>query len=218
MPATAVAEPQRDLVSCAPALPPVTGHTHDVEGPDCELVSLVRRAAGGDERAWERLYDRFTPTCAPSHAATGCQPATSTTSCRRCGCVSCSTSAVCASRWRSVGGWRRPPVASACACIQLPLREYPTDDPGLGDVAQVDRSRRRDAGGRAAGDPAPCAGHAARAPPPADVRARVRAADGLPADQREDVDSAWKHRSDSQPQPRSPATSPRAARAQPDEW
>jgi RNA polymerase sigma factor (sigma-70 family) len=136
MPATAVAEPQRHLVPCAPALPPVTGHTHDVEGPDRELVSLVRRAAGGDERAWERLYDHFTPTMRA--IARGYRLSASDVDDVMQAVWLCLLKHI--GRLReplAIGGWLATTTRRECLrLLQRPLREYSTDDPGLGEVAQ----------------------------------------------------------------------------------
>jgi RNA polymerase sigma factor (sigma-70 family) len=103
---------------------------------DCDhaLVELLRAAQAGDDRAWERLYDRFNPML--TGIARGYRLAPS------------DVEDVVQSVWlalvdhidclrvpAAVGGWLATTTRRECLrVLQLPVREYVTDDPELGDA------------------------------------------------------------------------------------
>ncbi len=134
--ATAIAEPQLDVVSPVRSLPSVTRPAHDAVGQDGELVELVRDAAAGDQRAWESLYARFTPVMRAIARGYRLSPTD----------VEDVTQAVWLrllhhiGRLRepaAIGGWLATTTRRECLrLIQLPLRESPSDDPALGDVPE----------------------------------------------------------------------------------
>ncbi|MEA2221243.1 MAG: hypothetical protein QOJ35_3869 [Solirubrobacteraceae bacterium] len=101
---------------------------------DDVLVELLRAAQAGDDRAWERLYDRFNPMLLG--IARGYRLAPS------------DVEDVLQSVWlrlvdhvdrlrvpAAVGGWLVTTTRRECLrVLQLPVRELATDDPALGDV------------------------------------------------------------------------------------
>jgi RNA polymerase sigma factor (sigma-70 family) len=96
------------------------------------LVDLLRKARAGDDRAWERLHDRFTPMLrgvARSYrlSPTDVDDIVQTTWLRLFDNID---------RLRdpaAVSGWLATTARRECLrLLQVPLREYPTDDPDLG--------------------------------------------------------------------------------------
>jgi RNA polymerase sigma factor (sigma-70 family) len=125
-------------------------------GCDDGLVELLQAARAGDDRAWERLYDRFTPMLVG--IARGYRLAPS------------DVEDVLQSVWLrlvdhidrlrmpgAVGGWLATTTRRECLrVLQLPVRECASGDPELGDATTDDEpdrelleSERRDAVHRA---------------------------------------------------------------------
>lgn len=127
-PLAAVPLPTRPTRSTAP----IARRRHG----DCDhgLVELLRAAQAGDDRAWERLYARFSPMLLG--IARGYRLAPS------------DVEDVLQSVWlrlvdhvdrlrepAAVGGWLATTTRRECLrVLQLPVREYASDDPELGDV------------------------------------------------------------------------------------
>jgi RNA polymerase sigma factor (sigma-70 family) len=101
-------------------------------GADREVVELVRAARAGDDRAWEDLYERFSPMLRGIARSYRLSPS--------------DVDDVLQSSWlrlfnhidrvrepTAIAGWLATTTRHECLrLLQLPLRECPTADPDLG--------------------------------------------------------------------------------------
>jgi RNA polymerase sigma factor (sigma-70 family) len=104
---------------------------------DQALVALLAAARGGDDRAWERLHERLDPLVRAVARSYRLSPAdvddvAQTTWLRLLSNVD---------RVRepaAVAGWLVTTSRRECLrVLQVPMREWPTDDPGLGDGSDL---------------------------------------------------------------------------------
>jgi RNA polymerase sigma factor (sigma-70 family) len=105
-------------------------------GGECEVVELVRAARTGDHRAWERLYDRFSPMLRGIARSYRLSPS--------------DVDDVLQNSWlrlfdhidrirepTAVAGWLATTTRRECLrLLQLPLRESPTADPDAGGASE----------------------------------------------------------------------------------
>ena len=135
MTAPAVADPQPQATKPAGAAAPMT----TPRGRDCrgDVVELVERARAGDDSAWEALHDRFMPLLRGIA--------------RRHRLSSSDVDDVMQAVWllllchigrlrdpAALAGWLATTCRRECLRVsRLPARECPTDDPALGDDAEI---------------------------------------------------------------------------------
>jgi RNA polymerase sigma factor (sigma-70 family) len=136
--------------------PAATAGTGPAVHEDEQLVGLLRAARGGDARAWERLHERLDPMVRGIARSFRLSPS--------------DVDDVAQTTWlrllshidrvrepAAVAGWLATTARRECLrVLQTPLREWPTDDPELGegsDLADPERelleSERRVVLGRA---------------------------------------------------------------------
>jgi RNA polymerase sigma factor (sigma-70 family) len=111
-------------------------HTPRRGGSEREVVELVRAARTGDDRAWERLYDRFSPMLRGIARSYRLSPS--------------DVDDVLQNSWlrlfdhidrirepTAVAGWLATTTRRECLrLLQLPMRESPTADPDSGSTSE----------------------------------------------------------------------------------
>ena len=135
---TAASASPASIRRIAPAPAPAAGVARRAVGQDdAALVALLAAARGGDDRAWERLHERLDPLVRGIARSYRLSPSdvddvAQTTWLRLLSHVD---------RLRepaAVAGWLVTTSRRECLrVLQVPMREWPTDDPELGDGSDI---------------------------------------------------------------------------------
>jgi RNA polymerase sigma factor (sigma-70 family) len=134
MPAVAECSPRNSSTPSPTSAHPL--RTSRRGGGEREVVELVRAACAGDDRAWERLYDRFSPMLRGIARSYRLSPS--------------DVDDVLQNSWlrlfdhidrirepTAVAGWLATTTRRECLrLLQLPMRESPTADPDSGGTSE----------------------------------------------------------------------------------
>jgi RNA polymerase sigma factor (sigma-70 family) len=129
---TAFAEPA-SIRRIAPAAAPAATAAQD----DGALVALLQAARGGDDRAWERLHERLDPLVRGIARSYRLSPSdvddvAQTTWLRLLSHVDRLREPAAVAGWLVTTSRRE-----SLRVLQVPMREWPTDDPELGDGSDI---------------------------------------------------------------------------------